>query len=150
MDTIKISSIIYNPKMSFVSLRLSIVTMFPLPNFQFFTTIFLSTHTSIIFYLSFTIYLPMCILDTITSSFTTKKLVQYYLFSIFFNQALVFIILRRHQLFLTEIFIVKLAIGWPLRWTKCTNRNELFSPFFLVFLHLVYVKWFCSFPSQFF
>ena len=68
----------------------------------------------------------MYILDTNTWSFTTKKLVQYYLFSIFFNQVLVFTILRRHWLFLSEIFKVMSAIGWPLRWTKCTNRNELF------------------------
>jgi len=98
-------------------------------NFQFSQLYFSLTHTSIIFYLSFTIYLPMYILDTITPSFTTKKLVQYYLFSTFFNQALVFTILRRHQLFLLEIFKVKSAIGWPLRWTKHTNRNELFFPF---------------------
>ena len=116
--------------MSFVSLHLSTVTMFPLPNFQFFTTIFLShSHINHFLFKLYNIYLPMYILDTITSSFTTKKLVQYYLFSTFFNQALVFTILRRHRLFLLEIFKVKLAIGWLLRWTKCTNRNELCFPF---------------------
>ena len=76
----------------------------------------------------------MYIQDMITSSFITKKLVQYYLFSIFFNQALVFTILRRHQLFLLEIFKVRLAIGWPLRWTKHTNRNDFFFPFLFVIL----------------
>ena len=126
MYTIKISSIIYSPKMSFVSLCLSSVTMFPLPNFQFFTTVFLS-HSHINHFL-FKLYniSTSYILDMITPSFTTTKLVQYNLFSIFFNQALVFTILRRHRLFLPEIFKVKLVIGWPLRWTKCTNRNELF------------------------
>ena len=61
--------------MSFVSLHLSIVTlMFPIPKFQFFTTLYLSlTHTSII-YLSFAmLYLPMYILDMITPSSTAKK-----------------------------------------------------------------------------
>ena len=61
--------------MSFVSLHLSTVTlMFPIPNFQFFTTLYLSlTHTSII-YLSFAmLYLPMYILDMITPSSTAKK-----------------------------------------------------------------------------
>ena len=97
--------------------------------FSFHNSISLSlTHQSF-FFLSFTIYLPMYILDMITPSFTTKILVQYYLFSTFFNQALVFTILRRHQLFLPEIFKVKSVIGWPLRWTKRLNRNELFFPF---------------------
>ena len=151
MDTIKIPSIIYSPKRVlclFVYLQLQ---CFLFQFFSFSQPYFSLTHTSIIFYLSFTIYLLMYILDTNTSSFTTKKLVQYYLFSIFFNQVLVFTILRRHWLFLSEIFKVKSAIGWPLRWTKCTNRNELFFfPFFLVFLHLVYVKWSYCFPSQIF
>ena len=120
--------------------------MFPLPNFQFFTTVFLSHSHQSFFYLSFTIYLPIYILDTITPSFTTKKLVQYYLFSTFFNQALVFTILRRHWLFLLEIFKVKLAIGWPLRWTKLTNRNELFSLSFWYF-SLCEVILLFSFPN---
>jgi len=63
VDTIKISSIISSPKMSFVSLHLSTVKMFYVS----------LTHTSII-YLSFAmLYLPMHILDTITPSSTTNK-----------------------------------------------------------------------------
>ena len=88
------------------------------------------THTSIIFYLSFTIYLPMYILDTITPSFTTKKLVQYYSFCRFFNQVLVFTILRRHRLFLSEIFKVKLAIRRPFGWTKRKIKNDFFFSFY--------------------
>ena len=70
------------------------------------------------------------------------------MFSIFFNQVLIFTILRRHWLFLLEIFKVKAAIGRPLRWTKCTIKSDLFflKKFFLVFLH--FVMWFCCFPSQ--
>ena len=122
--------------MSFVSLRLFTVTMFPLPNFQFFTIVFLS-HSHINHFL-FKLY------NISTNEHSRydhpiiynkkKKLVQYYLFSTFFNQVLVITILRRHQLFLSEIFKVKLAIGWPLRWTKHTNRNELFFPFLFGFL----------------
>ena len=118
--------------------------------FSFSQPYFSLTHTSINFYLSFTLYLPMYILDTITPSFTTtKKLVQYYLFSIFFNQGLGFTILRRHQLFLSDIFKVKSAIGWPLRWTKCTNRNDLFSPFLFGILtfSLCEVIFLFSFPN---
>ena len=94
-------------------------------------------------------YLPVYILDTITPSFTTKKLVQYYLFSTFFNQALVFTILRRHQLFLPKIFKVKLLIGWPLRWTKRTNRNELFFllSFWYSYINLCEVILLFSFPN---
>ena len=117
--------------------------------FRFSQLYFSLTYTLIIFYLSFTIYLPMYILDMIIPSFTTKKLVQYYLFSTFFNQALVFTILRRHRLFLSKIFKVKLAIGWPLRWAKRTGRNKLFFPFLfdILTLSLCEVILLFSFPN---
>ena len=66
------------------------------------------------------------------------------MFSIFFNQVLIFTILRRHQLFLSKNFQVKAAIGRPLRWTKCKLKSDFFFfSLFLVFLH--FVMWFCCF-----
>ena len=43
-------------------------------------------------------------------SSTTKNLAQYYLFSIFFNQALVFTILRRHQALSVSSFIYHYSV----------------------------------------
>ena len=136
--------------MSFVSLRLSTITMFPLPNFQFFTTVFLShSHINQFLFKLYNISTNVHSRYDHPIIYNNKKLVQYYLFSIFFNQGLGFTILRRHQLFLSDIFKVKSAIGWPLRWTKCTNRNDLFSPFLFGILtfSLCEVIFLFSFPN---
>ena len=60
--------------MSFVSLHLSIVTMFPLPNFQFFTTLFLSHSQINYLFKLYNVISTGVHLDTITpSSITTKN-----------------------------------------------------------------------------
>ena len=130
-----------------MSLRLSTVIVFPLPKIQFFTTLSLS-HSYIDYLFKFynVIYINRHSRYNHPSS-TTKKFSTILLFSIFFNETLVFTILRRHHLFLSETFKVKATIGRRLRWTKCTNKNVFF---FFFWYTCIFWRDFVVFLSKFF
>ena len=136
--------------MSFVSLHLSIVTMFPLPNFQFFTTLFLShSHINYLFKL-YNVISTGVHLDTITPSSTTTKNSSILIVLHIFQSSFSFYHFEKTSIVLLEIFKVKSTIGWPFRWTKCTNRNDLFFPF--LFGILAFSLWsdFATFLPKFF